>query len=269
MNHTDIKLSKKLLELGLDPKTADICYKTVDVDGADSDKDLVFDLICKPYREYLDYVIPMGLNYRAIPCWSLNALLEMIPQYNLRGPYSKGGDYCCWSTSEDFVDLDCYGKTAIEAVSGFIVEIKKIEKELHDPINGELVEPDYHVVKVGDDNIKEILETFKDIREAARYAEVQTDLWDFEIALKENPKILCNVIQERPSGKIHGWIGRDKDGTLRFCYYRPRRENQIEQTWWGSCDADFDIYDDTLEAPFKDLTWDDEPVEVTLEIKRL
>lgn len=68
---------------------------------------------------------------------------------------------------------------------------------------------------------------------------------------------------------IKGYVARDLDGTLRFCYYKPRRENEIEKTWWGSCDADFDIYDDTLDSLFKDLTWDDEPVEVELTIKRL
>lgn len=65
---------------------------------------------------------------------------------------------------------------------------------------------------------------------------------------------------------INGYVARDKDGTLRFCYHKPRRENQIEQTWWGSCDADFDIWNDTLEEPFKDLTWEDEPVEVVLNL---
>ena len=65
---------------------------------------------------------------------------------------------------------------------------------------------------------------------------------------------------------INGYVARDKDGTLGFCYYKPHRENEIEQTWWGSCDADFDIWNETLEEPFKDLTWEDEPVEVTLSL---
>ena len=65
---------------------------------------------------------------------------------------------------------------------------------------------------------------------------------------------------------INGYVARDKDGTLRFCYHKPHRENQIEQTWWGSCDADFDIWNETLEESFKDLTWEDEPVEVVLSL---
>ena len=76
----------------------------------------------------------------------------------------------------------------------------------------------------------------------------------------ENPNHLAS---------IKGYVARDKDGTLRFCYHKPKRENQVEQTWWGSCDADFDIWNEALEKPFEDLTWDDEPVEVTLVIKRI
>ena len=62
---------------------------------------------------------------------------------------------------------------------------------------------------------------------------------------------------------INGYVARDKDGTLRFCYHKP------QQTWWGSCDADFDIWNETLEESFKDLTWEDEPVEVILTLNKL
>ena len=78
-----------------------------------------------------------------------------------------------------------------------------------------------------------------------------------------------NIENPNHLASINGYVARDEDGTLRFCYHKPKRENQIEQTWWGSCDADFDIWNEDLEKPFEDLTWDDEPVEVTLTIKRL
>ena len=67
--------------------------------------------------------------------------------------------------------------------------------------------------------------------------------------------------------KIEGWIARNKDGSLVFCYHKPKRENSITQEWWGSCDADFRIYDDTIDEQFKDLKWEDEPREVELIIK--
>lgn len=67
--------------------------------------------------------------------------------------------------------------------------------------------------------------------------------------------------------KIEGWIARNKDGSLVFCYHKPHRENSITQEWWGSCDADFRIYDDAIDEQFKDLKWEDEPREVELIIK--
>lgn len=67
---------------------------------------------------------------------------------------------------------------------------------------------------------------------------------------------------------IKGYVGRDKDHNLRFCYYKPTRQNEIEQTQWGSCDADFDIWNKNLSSLFEDLTWEDELVEVELTLKR-
>ena len=100
--------------------------------------------------------------------------------------------------------------------------------------------------------------------------------WEYTIpegmeARIKDGKIIVRVkeVDLEKEATIKGYIARDLDGTLRFCYHKPRRENEIEKTWWGSCDADFDIYDDTLDSLFKDLTWDDEPVEVELTIKRL
>lgn len=79
-HYTTIEQSKKLLELGLSSDTADMCYKTVDIDTEDDvNEDYVFDLVTRSYSEYLKYVIPLGLDYKAIPCWSLGALLEVMP----------------------------------------------------------------------------------------------------------------------------------------------------------------------------------------------
>ena len=80
MSYTTIEQSKKLLELGVNSDSADMCYKTIDVDNAESDEDCVFDLVHRPYSEYLKYVGPMGLDYKAIPCWSTEALLQLLPK---------------------------------------------------------------------------------------------------------------------------------------------------------------------------------------------
>jgi hypothetical protein len=66
---------------------------------------------------------------------------------------------------------------------------------------------------------------------------------------------------------IKGYVARDKNGDIWFHYYKPKRENDIEKTWWGSSDKQFKIYD--FDFPeYKDLKWEDEPVEVELTLKR-
>ena len=78
--YTDLSQSKKLAEI-LPHESADMCYKTEDVDYAETEDDYVLDLICRPYSEYLKFVGPMGLSYKAIPCWSLASLLNIIPKH--------------------------------------------------------------------------------------------------------------------------------------------------------------------------------------------
>ena len=75
---TTIEQSKCLIAAGLDPESADMCYKTFDVEDSESDDELVFDFITRPYSEYLKYVGPLGLSYRACPAWSLSALWQMV-----------------------------------------------------------------------------------------------------------------------------------------------------------------------------------------------
>ena len=74
---TSIEQSKRLLDAGVRPSSADMCYKTLDVEDSESDNELVFDFITRPYSEYLKYAGPLGLSYRAIPAWSLSSLWQM------------------------------------------------------------------------------------------------------------------------------------------------------------------------------------------------
>lgn len=114
-NYTSIEQSKKLLELGIDPLTSDMCYKTEDVDYAETEDDYVLDLVCRPYSEYLKFVGPMGLAYKAIPCWSVGALMELMPMVNGREPHLiwTKGTYTCFyyrghsTTKETIIDA-CY-----------------------------------------------------------------------------------------------------------------------------------------------------------------
>ena len=67
---------------------------------------------------------------------------------------------------------------------------------------------------------------------------------------------------------IEGWIARDEDKSLWFHYVKPKRENEIEKTWWGSNDKTFRIYDWDF-PQFKDLKWEDEPRKVLITIETI
>ena len=64
--YTTIEQSKKLLSLGLDPNTADMCYPHFVRYGADTYNEI------PEIAEDIDYPYEM-------PCWSLAALLELMP----------------------------------------------------------------------------------------------------------------------------------------------------------------------------------------------
>ena len=64
--YTTIEQAKKLLSLGLDPSTADMCYPHFIRHGADTYNEI------PEIAEDIDYPYEM-------PCWSLVALLELMP----------------------------------------------------------------------------------------------------------------------------------------------------------------------------------------------
>ena len=71
MNYTSIEQSKKLLELGLDIESADAFY----IIGKEPvSLEVIYGEFCtmKVLRENYAY-------RRAMPCWSVNALLELMP----------------------------------------------------------------------------------------------------------------------------------------------------------------------------------------------
>ena len=74
---TDVKQSKRLIELGIDVKTADMhyMYRHWEIDentvGAQSDASIGFD-------SDFYYGVDNGETYIYIPAWSLSALLEII-----------------------------------------------------------------------------------------------------------------------------------------------------------------------------------------------
>lgn len=61
---------------------------------------------------------------------------------------------------------------------------------------------------------------------------------------------------------ISGWVARDNDGHL-FTYCTKPERNENLQAWIGRY-ADFDMRD----SLFPDLTWESEPGQVEIQIKR-
>ena len=72
---TDIRQSKKLIELGIDTDTSDMCYKCLGEDP--------YDLIVRPYSEWKEEykVLLRSGDAKVYPAWSLTALLELMPPY--------------------------------------------------------------------------------------------------------------------------------------------------------------------------------------------
>lgn len=96
MYFTSIEQSKKLIELGIDPNTADMCYQYVKFDKENE----------------IQYFASLSLPKKNdIPCWSTGALLNLLPktiidkdddhEYNLFIDMASEMPYYIWCS-------DCY-----------------------------------------------------------------------------------------------------------------------------------------------------------------
>jgi hypothetical protein len=106
MNYTSIEQSKILLELGLNPKTADMYYKQIVSNRTDM-----------PYYDIIighSFAVEQNLfsfrNDYEIPCWSVGALLDIMPPFI--------------TTSQDI-----YHFKALEAGCGYSV---RYESDIHE-----------------------------------------------------------------------------------------------------------------------------------------
>lgn len=70
---TSLEQSKKLIELGIDTDTADMCYKCLEEDP--------YDLIVRPYSDWKEEykVLLRNGDAKVYPAWSLVALLRLMP----------------------------------------------------------------------------------------------------------------------------------------------------------------------------------------------
>lgn len=114
----------------------------------------------------------------------------------------------------------------------------------------------------------------------SEYNQKKRECWD-EIAAEvavEPQNLLCKAIAYIAFGRayalgkqekdaedivIQGWVSRDKDGALIFWESKPQRNN-ITNDEWGMANG-------IMLLPYKlfpDLTWDSDPEEVELIIKK-
>lgn len=75
---TSLEQSKKLMELGIDINTADMCY--CPIMNIDSGKNSGYLEVpeCYSFSEVKNYLVPY------LPTWSLTALLKLIPNYQIQ-----------------------------------------------------------------------------------------------------------------------------------------------------------------------------------------
>lgn len=77
---------------------------------------------------------------------------------------------------------------------------------------------------------------------------------------------------EEPVNKVHFYVARDKDGTLRLYMGKPIRGEYFFVSCWekgGKCirlGSDFRMYS-LNETDYKDLKWEDEPLEVFINME--
>lgn len=89
------------------------------------------------------------------------------------------------------------------------------------------------------------------------------DAYDMEQAFESGANLFLGK-QEKGAEEavIQGWVARDDDGHLYMYCKKPERNENLKM-WMGGY-ADFDLRD----SLFPDLTWDSDPEEVELIIKR-
>lgn len=116
MNYTSIEQSKKLLTLGLDPNTADLWYS---LDETDPDYSVLH------IDESLDWD-EITVYDRALPCWSLGALLEVMPKIKefyypslYKGSFSVTA--CMYSTQDHDIFKIYSGEDFLEAAYNMVV----------------------------------------------------------------------------------------------------------------------------------------------------
>lgn len=112
---TDIDQSRKLADI-LSPESADMCYKCIEDDP--------YDVVLCPYSEWKEEYKGLLVNKEVdvIPCWSLTALLEVLPNENMLVKTTDSEYYCL---AKDIMTK--HYNNPIDACYEMVLELKRKE----------------------------------------------------------------------------------------------------------------------------------------------
>lgn len=142
---SSMEQSKKLVELGLDPLSADMCWKTMcysreTFETLESYEDALADLDRMVEEDEPSHYHFM---FDATPAWSVQALLDVMPEFingdRIEVELSKVYN---WSPEQDLVYIGCirnertmdgvfysYGETAIDAIVGLAFKLLEADQQ--------------------------------------------------------------------------------------------------------------------------------------------
>ena len=121
MKTTSLEQSKKLLELGLNPNTADMIYPRLIVRGKETmyDVPIAIDSILYSMHTSLEE------KQKSIPAWSTDALMSLMPVIDrINRPTMRKCDdfYCCVYSDDHCGDYQWFnGSTPVDAAFEMIV----------------------------------------------------------------------------------------------------------------------------------------------------
>lgn len=112
------------------------------------------------------------------------------------------------------------------------MEIKYIiEKELCNPVNGEIPGPFYHLYEVNGEE-KTLVLTTEDICAAARELERKTDLWKLEMAYQENPDVFKSNVDNSTARESVMKLQEIFDGSDVHVFKQKDLE-KMQQSWYN------------------------------------
>lgn len=131
-SYTDLEQSKKLAEI-LPIESADHHYvrKVTDFSGNPVDGEWSHPKYGNPNSKYANYIVQNFTSYERLPCWSLAAFLDYLP--NNQGRYTKSlywfddAWHCEYVDEDDGCILGTSADNAIDACYEMILKLHKLK----------------------------------------------------------------------------------------------------------------------------------------------